>query len=137
MDADENPDVSPATVKVVGPCKSGKSILVSGLMALGYTARCCSQEHSEVPTMWQRTAPADLLIFLDVSLETIRARSARADWSEELYAQQLQRLAHARCHCDVVIQTDNLTPEEVLAQAVAFLASRHGSVRRDRQGEVG
>ncbi len=71
--------------------------------------------------MWQRMVPADWLIFLDVSLETIQARSARADWSEELYAQQQQRLAHARLHCDLVIKTDDLTPEEVLAQAVDFL----------------
>lgn len=74
--------------------------------------------------MWQRMAPACWLIYLDVSLETIRARSARGDWSEELYAQQQRRLAHARLHCDVVISTDSLTPEEVLARAVAFLDAR-------------
>jgi hypothetical protein len=124
MVADGKSDPSWATVKVVGPCKSGKSTLVSGLTALGYSARCCGQEHSEVPTMWQRMAPARWLIYLDVSLETIRARSARADWSEEFYAQQQRRLAHARLHCDVVISTDNQTPEEVLAQAVAFLEAQ-------------
>lgn len=131
--AHENPDVNQATVKVVGPCKSGKSSLVSGLTALGYAARCCSQEHSEVPTMWQRMAPADWLIFLDVTLATIRARSPRADWSEELYTQQQQRLAHARLHCDVMINTDDLTPEEVLAKAVEFLDARGVVSRAGRQ----
>lgn len=124
MVANDKYDLGQATVKVVGPCKSGKSTLVSGLTALGYTARSCSQEHSEVPTMWQRSAPARWLIYLDVSLEIMRARSARVDWSEELYVQQQHRLAHARLHCDVLISTDNLTPEEVLAQAVGFLEAQ-------------
>lgn len=133
QDADEYPELSQATVKVVGPCKSGKSTLVSGLTALGYAARCCGQEHSGVPTMWQRTVPADWLIYLDVSLGTIRARSSRVDWSEELYAQQQQRLAHARLHCDLVIPTDDLTPEEVLAKAVEFLDARGVVSRAGRQ----
>lgn len=83
--------------------------------------------------MWQRMAPADWLIFLDVTLATIRARSPRADWSEELYTQQQQRLAHARLHCDVMINTDDLTPEEVLAKAVEFLDARGVVSRAGRQ----
>lgn len=120
--------LSPATVKVVGPCKSGKSTLVAGLRELGYDARSCAQEHSEVPTMWQRIAPARWLIFLDVSLETIRQRSPRSDWSPDLLTQQQQRLAHARQHSHLVLSTDELTPDEVLAQVAQFLGQSDPAV---------
>ena len=110
-----------ATVKVVGPCKSGKSTLVAGLQAAGYAARCCGQEHSDVPTMWQRIAPADYLIFLDVSVETMRERVNRSDWSEQIMSTQQHRLRHARQHADLVIATDTLEPGEVLAKVTAFL----------------
>ncbi len=72
-----------AIVKVVGPCKSGKSTLVAGLRAAGYAARGCGQEHSEAPTMWQRIVPPDYLIFLDVTPQTQQARVNRSDWSDD------------------------------------------------------
>lgn len=112
------------TVKVVGPCKAGKSTLTAGLRALGYEARSCSQEHSEVPNMWQRILPASWLIFLDVSLESIRSRAERSDWDEAFLARQQRRLAHARQHCDLYIATDDLQPADVLGQTVAFLAAQ-------------
>lgn len=74
--------------------------------------------------MWQRIAPADWLIYLDVSLDALNARSDRSDWNEAILAAQQRRLAHARQHCDLYIKTDRLTPEEVLAAAEAFLHSR-------------
>jgi len=109
------------TIKVVGPCKSGKSTLVAGLQALGYAARSCSQEHSDVPTMWQRISPADLLIFLDLSLPTQRRRAGTAEWDGQWLAVQQSRLAHARAHADLVLHTDQLSPAEVLARTAAFL----------------
>jgi hypothetical protein len=113
-----------ATVKVVGPCKSGKSTLVAGLRRLGYAARGCAQEHSDVPTMWQRIAPADWLIYLDVSLETIQAREQRSDWSAEILAQQQRRLTHARQHSHLIVSTDDMRPSVVLDQVVSFLQQR-------------
>ncbi len=114
-----------AVIKVVGPCKSGKSTLVAGLQSTGYTARSCGQEHSDVPTMWQRIAPPDCLIFLDVTPETQRARVARSDWSEELMRTQQRRLAHARQHADLVVATDHASSDEVLRRVIGFLV-QHG-----------
>lgn len=122
-------------MKVVGPCKSGKSTLVAGLRQLGYAARGCAQEHSDVPTMWQRIAPAGWLIYLDVSLETIQARAQRSDWSAEILEQQHSRLAHARQHCDLLINTDDVAPAVVLDQVVNLL-QRHG-VQPDAAAEGG
>lgn len=118
-----SPDAAPI-VKVVGPCKSGKSTLAAGLRALGYAARSCGQEHSEAPTMWQRIVPPDYLIFLDVTPQTQQVRVNRSDWSDDLMRTQQSRLAHARQHADLVLATDQASPDEVLRQAVAFLAQR-------------
>lgn len=117
------PAFAQATVKVVGPCKAGKSTLVAGLRRLGYAARVCAQEHSHTPAMWQRIAPADWLIYLEVSLDAVRARSPRGDWSEAILEEQRRRLAHARSHAHLIIDTDRLGPDAVLAQVVGFLAA--------------
>jgi hypothetical protein len=109
-------------VAVVGPCASGKTLLVRALRAHGYNAREVAQEHSYVPTMWQRITQPDLLIYLDNSWEIARQRrptDAGADWWAEL----AQRLHHARQHADIYINTDELTPQEVLERALAFLKS--------------
>jgi hypothetical protein len=126
MESDPEPVSSgaPHVIKVVGPCKSGKSTLVAGLRTAGYVARSCGQEHSETPTMWQRIVPPDCLIFLDVTPETQRARVNRSDWTNELMVIQQRRLAHARQHADLVVATDVLAPEQVQAQVLAFLEQR-------------
>ncbi len=108
-------------IKIVGPCKSGKSTLVTGLKRLGYHARTATQEHSAIPDMWRRIDPADLLIFLDASLATIRARAPHDYWTQPRLDRQQQRLAHARQGADIVIMTDDLNPDEVLDRVVAFL----------------
>jgi chloramphenicol 3-O-phosphotransferase len=123
MASDDEP-ASPGAgdiIKVVGPCKSGKSTLVAGLQAAGYAARSCGQEHSETPAMWQRIHPPDCLVFLEVSLETMRARVNRSDWSDDLLATQQRRLAHARQHADLIVATDLASAQEVLGQVMAFL----------------
>jgi hypothetical protein len=126
MESDVEPASSGATavIKVVGPCKSGKSTLVAGLRKAGYAARSCGQEHSEAPTMWQRIARPDWLIFLDVTPETQRVRVARSDWSDELMRIQQRRLAHARQHADLILSTDHASPAEVLWQVTGFLTER-------------
>ncbi len=108
-------------IAVIGPCASGKSLLVQSLQARGHNAREVLQEHSYVPTMWQRITQPDLLIYLDVSWEVAQHRrptDASAEWWEELN----RRLRHARQHADLCIPTDELTPQEVLQKALALLA---------------
>jgi len=107
-------------IAVVGPCAAGKSLLVQMLRELGYNAREVAQEHSYVPSMWQKLTQPDLLIYLDVSWETARRRrqtDAKADW----WSEQGRRLHHARQHADLYIKTDELTPEEVIQTTLAFL----------------
>jgi thymidylate kinase len=110
---------------VVGPCASGKSTLVEALQAHGYDAHEVTQEHSYVPTMWQRFTKPDLLIYLDVSQEVAiqrRASESKVAWWDKLK----RRLQHARQHADLCIQTDNLCSHEVLNRALAFLQHNGG-----------
>ena len=111
-------------IAVVGPCASGKSTLVKALQERGYDAHEVTQEHSYVPTMWQRITKPDLLIYLDVSQKVAsqrRASQSNVAWWSKLE----QRLEHARQHADLCIQTDGLCAQEVLDRALAFL--QHGS----------
>ena len=108
-------------IAIVGPCASGKSVLVRALRARGYNVREVVQEHSYTPTMWQRITQPDLLIYLDVSWEVAHQRrptSAGADWWDEL----TRRLCHARQHADLYVLTDELTPQEILERTLAFLS---------------
>ena len=107
-------------IAVVGPCASGKTALAERLQKLGYEARACTQEHSYVPTMWQKISRPDVLIYLDASLAVVAERRS-ADWSEGYLAKLNRRLSHARQHCDLYIQTDGLSEEEVLERVLAFL----------------
>ena len=116
MDSEEGPGII-----IVGVCASGKSSLVRRLRSLGYDARQCAQEHSHVPTMWQRLSQPDILICLDAGAETINRRHDRADWNEKLVDEQRRRLAHARQAADLFLVTDDLSEEEVLEKVVAFL----------------
>ena len=74
--------------------------------------------------MWQRIHPPACLIMLEVTPETMRARVERSDWSDELLAIQQRRLAHARQHADLIVATDQASPQEVLGQVIAFLEAR-------------
>ena len=94
---------------------------MAGLRALGYEARECVQEHSYVPSMWQRISRPDVLIYLDVSLPVIERRKPRSDWKQAVLDEQRRRLAHARRHCDLYVDTDELTAQQVLARVVGFL----------------
>lgn len=107
-------------IAVVGPCASGKSLLVQALRARGHNACEVLQEHSYVPTMWQRITQPDLLVYLDVSWQVAcrrRPTDAGADW----WAEQARRLRHARQHADLYIHTDELSSQEVLDGTLAFL----------------
>ncbi len=107
-------------IAVVGPCTSGKSTLVQALKARGYHAREAAQEHSYVPDMWQRFTQPDLLIYLDVSREVAHLRRSTSI-NANSWRQMKQRLDHAQAHADLYIQTDHLTPEEIVEKTVSFI----------------
>ena len=108
-------------IGVVGPCGSGKSTLVEGLEKHGYECRHIAQEHSYVPDMWQLITQPGILIYLNASFAVSTAR-AKLDWRKKDHSEQLRRLSHARSHANLIIDTDNLTPEDVLQRVLDFLA---------------
>lgn len=107
-------------IGVVGACGSGKSTLITGLNQHGYICRHIAQEHSYVPAMWQIITKPSLLIYLNASFQTSTARR-KLNWNKSDYAEQLRRLAHAREHANIRIDTDGLTPDQILQQALDFL----------------
>lgn len=105
------PDKS--VIGVVGPCASGKSTLVAALRSKNYHARHIAQEHSYVSDMWKQMSDPDFLIYLDVSFE-ISIKRTGTSWNKRIFEKQVDRLEHARNHADLYIQTDELTPQQVL-----------------------
>jgi cytidylate kinase len=116
----DDPENKKLVIGVVGPCGSGKSTLIARLTIAGFFGRHIAQEHSYVPYMWKRITNPDLLIYLNASFETCTQRR-RLNWTNEDYLEQLRRLAHAREHADLIIETDPLSPEEVLAYLIDYL----------------
>lgn len=107
-------------IGIVGPCKSGKTLLKRNLKPLGYTIRHIAQEHSYVPDMWKKIANPDILVFLDVTFETTLKRSSLA-WNQREYEEQIRRLEHAKENADLIIQTDPLTPEQITTIVVEYI----------------
>jgi len=107
-------------IGVVGPCGSGKSTLIAGLEGHGYTCRHIAQEHSYVPTMWKVISKPDILIFLYSSFPISTARR-QLNWREKDYEEQFRRLSHAHEHAHIIIDTDDLTPDQVLQTALDYL----------------
>jgi hypothetical protein len=112
--------MKPLTIGVVGPCAAGKTTLIQGLRALGYQAKHIAQEHSYAPQMWQKLTNPDILVYLDVSYPlTIKRR--KLDWTINEYTEEIHRLSHARNHAHLYVNTDALSPEQVLACVIGFL----------------
>jgi adenylate kinase family enzyme len=113
-------------IGLVGTCGAGKTTLRSALQESGYTnVRHIAQEHSFTPAMWQRLVNPEVLVYLDVSYEnTVKRR--QLNWSLKEYQEQLRRLAHARQHADLIVDTNPLTPEGVLQAIVQFLETLQG-----------
>jgi deoxyadenosine/deoxycytidine kinase len=109
------PEIGPL-IGITGPCGSGKSTLAARLAQHGLRGRAIAQEHSFVPAMWQRLTRPDMLVFLDASFETC-TRRRQLNWEPWEYQEQLRRLEHAAQHADLHVETDRLTPDQVL-QAV-------------------
>jgi len=100
-------------LKVVGVSGSGKSTLIKSLRRAGYNARPVSQEHSNVPDLWQQFDQPTLLIYLDATLEAQRQRRPDVSWDARYLQTERERLSHARDHADLKIDTSALTPETV------------------------
>jgi len=116
----EDPPSKKVLIGVVGPCGSGKSTLIAGLEKLGYNCRHIAQEHSYVQAMWQIITKPDVLVYLNATFPVSTARR-RLNWREMDHAEQLRRLAHAREHANVLIDTDDLSPGQVLEKVVDYL----------------
>ncbi len=110
-------------IGVVGPCGAGKTTLVEGLISLGYRARHIAQEHSYVKDMWKRLTNPDILVFLEASYPTTCQRR-KLNWTEAEWQEQQNRLSHARAHADLVLETDELAIEAVLARVIRFVEQR-------------
>jgi hypothetical protein len=109
-------------VGIVGPCSSGKTTLAKRLRADGYVVREIRQEHSAVPDMWKRITNPDVLIYLDVSMAVGAEREGLREPSSWWPSERVTRLAHARQHCDLYIDTTFLSPKQIYSRAVTFLA---------------
>jgi len=110
-------------IGIVGPCAAGKTTLINGLKRHGIEARHIAQEHSYVADMWQRLSKPDVLIYLDASYP-VSQRRRKMNWNEQEHREQEHRLRHAREHAQLYIQTDALTPDQVLKQVLLFLAQK-------------
>ena len=118
----EPPGTKPL-IGIVGPCGAGKSTLITGLEKHGYVCRHIAQEHSYVQAMWQIITRPQFLIYLHASFPISTTRR-QLNWQEKDHTEQLRRLAHAREHANLLIETDDLTPDQVLQKALDFLTSR-------------
>jgi hypothetical protein len=72
--------------------------------------------------MWQVISKPDILIYLSASFPISTTRR-KLNWHENDYNEQLRRLAHARGHAHLIVDTDDLTPVQVLQRALDFLRS--------------
>jgi hypothetical protein len=109
-----------SNVVVIGYCASGKSSVVETLRKRGVDAEAVAQEHSVIRDLWDHHQP-DTLIFLDVTLEQIRARRHNPRWPEWIYQLQTERLSGARIRADLVVDTTTANLDEVTQQVLAFL----------------
>jgi len=107
-------------IGIVGHCGSGKSTLIAKLEEHGYACRHIAQEHSYVQAMWQIISKPDILIYLHASFPVSTARR-KLKWQIKDHEEQSRRLSHAREHAHIIIDTDDLTPDQVLDKALNFL----------------
>ena len=111
-------------IKIVGISGSGKSTLVHGLRRAGYNARPVSQEHSGIPDLWAQFDRPHVLIYLYVDLAGQTSRRPDIGGTAQAHAEEETRLAHARQHADLRIDTSQLTPDAVCGVALAYLRHR-------------
>jgi len=83
-------------------------------------ARNIAQEHSHVKDMWKRLTNPDLLIFLQVSYPVAQIRR-KLNWNISDFEEQGRRLRNALEKADFILDTDLLSPEEVLEEILHFI----------------
>ena len=115
-------------IVLVGPCGSGKTTIAERLREHGVDAVAVGQEHSIIRDLWRRPEP-DLVVFLDASLSVIRERRGD-DWPEWLYCVELERLADARAHADLVVDTGRYSVEAVVQRVLALARDRARNEQR-------
>ncbi len=108
-------------VGIVGPCSAGKSTLAAELRARGYRVKEIMQEHCAAPEMWKRITNPDVLIYLDVRPEVAAQREGLTEPSSWWQEERDVRLVHARRHCDLWVDTSDVSPAGVVARVVDFL----------------
>jgi GTPase SAR1 family protein len=123
---------SPLRVAVVGHCASGKTTLVGALRRAGYDAHAVAQEHSGIAWLWKHSEP-DVLIYIHVPLETVRARRG-AEWPQAVYDAQEARLVDARAHADLILDSSIEDVRTMTARALAHLANISPGSRARRTG---
>ena len=101
---------------------SGKTTLVAGLRAAGYDAYNVAQEHSCVHNFWAKKNP-DIVVMIDATLPAIHKRRL-VYWGEDRLVTQHKRLADAKAHADLYIQTDELDAEAVRQKVIEFIEKR-------------
>ena len=106
-------------ITVVGHCASGKSTLVGALRRHGYDAHAVAQEHSGVSWLWRHSA-SDVLIYLDVPLAVVRDRRGE-EWPQAVYDAQELRLADARAHANLILDSSTQSIAAMTAHAITFL----------------
>ena len=74
--------------------------------------------------MWQRLTNPDVLVYLDVAPWTAARREGLAKPSSWWQEEREVRLIHARQHCDLYVDTTNLSPQEVFERVLAFLKTK-------------
>jgi hypothetical protein len=111
-------------IKVVGVSASGKSTLVAGLRNAGYDAYPVSQEHSNVADLWKQFGIPRVLIYLDVSLDAQKERRPDVTWDATNRTTEIERLAHARDHADLQIDTSHNSAEQVRRIVLAYLEGK-------------
>jgi len=106
-------------IAVVGVCASGKTTLVKGLQDAGYDAYNVAQEHSGIHNFWNKHHP-DILVMIDATLPAIKKRRL-VYWDQERLDVQHKRLADAKAHANLFIQTDAYNADEVREQVIDYI----------------
>lgn len=109
-------------IAIVGVCASGKTTLVAGLKAAGYDAYNVAQEHSYVHNFWAKRNP-DMLVMIDATMSAIHKRR-KVYWDENRLISQHKKLADAKAHADLYIQTDRYNADEVREKVIAFIKKK-------------
>jgi hypothetical protein len=78
-----------------------------------------AQEHSCVHNFWAKKNP-DLVVMIDATLPAIHKRRL-VYWGEDRLVTQHKRLADAKAHADLYIQTDELDAEAVRQKVIEFI----------------